>query len=72
MATKKKVIKNFLTQKQSDILSKKKWTVNKKGFMLTLYKYEFDTEVWFEMCSTAKVPEDTYSFNVLSFATSID
>ena len=62
-------IKNFLTEKQSDLLNKKGWDVNKKGFSLIFYKDEFDSNVWESMCQTADVDPDSEQLSILSFGT---
>ena len=65
-------MKNFLTKKQIEDLQSKNWDVVPSGFFIDLYRDEFDSDVWEQMCDQAQVTYDIDKLTILSFGTIVN
>ena len=57
---------NFLSDKQIKDLKAINWDVKPKGFRLTLYAEDHQTDVWADMCEIVGVPSSVSEFTTLS------
>lgn len=65
-------MKDFLTSTQIETLKAEGYDVSGKGFYINLYRDEFDSDVWEQICSQANVNWDIDKLTILSFGTIIN
>jgi hypothetical protein len=60
---------NFLSNKQSELLESKGWTLTPKnnGKYLTLYRDDFNLRAWEEVCQQLDISMQTESVDILYF-----
>jgi hypothetical protein len=60
---------DFLNKKQVDKLKSHKWIVKPKGFIITYFSDEVDSDVWEKICEIAGVSPSVSELSILSFGT---
>jgi hypothetical protein len=58
-------MENFLTEEQTKKIKSISWDARPKGFYITLFKKEYGTQAWKQICEIGGVVTDVESITIL-------